>query len=102
MQFLTDNTLITGSDDGTLYVWNTNIRSLIHNSKGHNTRIKDITVLDTSSFISISSDGLIKMWKINLSPVCKVELASQVNANGRLTSVTAVLATNQIVEEDGE
>ena len=66
-----ENVIITGCEDGTIGIWDCQTGKMIVRFKsGHPTRVKDLDTLviekdNSSLFVTISSDGGIKVWDLS-------------------------------------
>ncbi|ORX90749.1 WD40 repeat-like protein [Basidiobolus meristosporus CBS 931.73] len=99
--------IIAGSEDRVIRIYSVSSGELLASLKGHSSRIKDLTIIESLKsqsdaasiplIISISSDGMMKVW--NLSEILKgvqekIDVFSSIgeyNAQVRLTCVDAVL-----------
>ena len=65
MYLLDENTLISGSYDASIRIWNLEDNTLINTFLGHNDGVNTLTVLNDGHILSGSSDRTIKLWEIS-------------------------------------
>lgn len=105
-------TLITGSEDGSLRVWDAvNGKELLCIQRAHTTRIKAVVLVADSLVATASSDGVIKVWDLckaltdktksssdNNSTAAAIESLAEVQTRARVT-VMCALDSAEVMEE---
>lgn len=61
---LDENKIASGSDDGTIKVWNIKTQKELFTLKGHEDWISSLVKIDENKIASASGDGTIKVWDI--------------------------------------
>eukprot|EP01080_Neovahlkampfia_damariscottae_P008660 gene8660-607_t len=59
---LSDDKLLTGSEDKTVKIWNLKTNKCIKTLRGHQAEIKSLAAMKDDGFVSASKDGMIKIW----------------------------------------
>ncbi|KAL6063801.1 Protein mak11 [Balamuthia mandrillaris] len=119
VEFVTDQVVAIGGEDGFLQCWNITHRTLVLEIQAHSNRIKDLSAVTVQTvhleevktkhyLVSASSDGYVKVWKLDLSKAnltgskaeaVKTPVAIR-NLDARLTCVTATVVNPPILPTD--
>jgi protein MAK11 len=65
LQFFEDNILISGSDDGTMYIWRVHDWQHVHILGGHKATVNDFAIHPTGKLaVSVSKDSTVRLWNL--------------------------------------
>ena len=59
---LSKGTLVSGSSDCSIKVWDESLATVVRNISGHGGEISDFAILDNGFLVSASKDKTIKIW----------------------------------------
>lgn len=62
MAVLSNERIISGSDDKTIKLWNVNSGECIQTLTGHSSCVSSVAVLSNDKIVSASDDKTIKIW----------------------------------------
>ncbi|RXM36983.1 p21-activated protein kinase-interacting protein 1-like [Acipenser ruthenus] len=89
IRFITNTIVVVAGDEETVRLYDTDSLKCLCEFKAHENRVKaiySITVGETLVLVTASSDGYIKMWKLDLEKIQDTPaLLGEVNTSARLT-----------------
>ncbi|KAM8966551.1 p21-activated protein kinase-interacting protein 1 [Pelodytes ibericus] len=95
IQFVTDTLLAVAGDEEVIRLYNTDSQKCVCEYKAHENRVKNLHIFHFEGnpiIVSSSSDGYVKMWKINTEKVqTSPPLLCEVSTSARLTCVSVWL-----------
>jgi len=59
-----DKSVVTGSEDGTLRVWNASSGKLVKDWRRHGKAVRQVAAVKDATFVSVGDDGLAILWDI--------------------------------------
>ncbi|NP_001087421.1 p21-activated protein kinase-interacting protein 1-like [Xenopus laevis] len=94
-QFITDALIAVAGDEEVIRLYDTASQKCVCEFKAHENRVKNLHVIElqgTHVVVSSSSDGYIKMWRIDMEKVqTSPSLLCEVSTSARLTCLSAWL-----------
>ncbi|KAG8442396.1 hypothetical protein GDO86_011258 [Hymenochirus boettgeri] len=106
LQFVTDSVLVVAGDEDVIRIYDTDSQKSLCEFKAHENRVKTLNVFQWKGahiIVSSSSDGFVKMWKIDLEQVqIPPEFLCEVSTSARLTCLSVWLPSVTESQENAD